>query len=77
MTTLAIDIGGTKLAAALVDAQHRVLEKDAANASQQNAGGANGSITRAGCAFRRPAPAGSGRLHGHYSSRRTDCVKSG
>lgn len=26
MTTLAIDIGGTKLAAALVDAQHRVLE---------------------------------------------------
>nr|HCI8746502.1 ROK family protein [Klebsiella pneumoniae] len=27
MTTLAIDIGGTKLAAALVDAQHRVLEK--------------------------------------------------
>ena len=27
MTTLAIDIGGTKLAAALVDTQHRVLEK--------------------------------------------------
>lgn len=27
MTTLAIDIGGTKLAAALIDTQHRVLEK--------------------------------------------------
>ena len=29
MTTLAIDIGGTKLAAALIDTQHRPLEKRA------------------------------------------------
>ena len=29
MTTLAIDIGGTKLAAALIDTQHRLLEKRA------------------------------------------------
>ena len=29
MTTLAIDIGGTKLAAALIDTQHHVLEKRA------------------------------------------------
>ena len=74
MTTLAIDIGGTKLAAALIDTQHRPLEK---RALPTPASKTSVALTEALSALVRAGPAGSGRLHGHYWSRRADGVKPG
>jgi N-acylmannosamine kinase len=76
MTTLAIDIGGTKLAAALIDTQHRRWR----NALPTPASKTPAALTEALSALVAPfagRPGGSSRLHGHYWSRRTDGVKPG
>jgi N-acylmannosamine kinase len=77
MTTLAIDIGGTKLAAALIDTQHRVLEKQTLPTPASKTPAALTEALSALVAPFAPGPAGSSRLHGHYWSRRTDGVKPG